>query len=375
MPSAKLILGLTAIATTLMVPGLGHAQTCTSDADCAKGLSCQANPIVTPAVAICYDGDGGGVCKPVDNPPPVATSSCQAATCVTSADCGPTMVCNSQTTTSCTGGTPVSVKCDPTTTACDAGVVPDPVPVSCTDTTISKCMYKYELPCNADTDCGDNFTCQPTTSGMCSGSTGVATGGTGTASAGVDGGSDTGGVPTPLPSDVDAGTATPVTCTTVTSYPGSCQAKPVSCTVDADCPATWTCVTGASTGTAVSSGPATAGSAPMAIDAGVPVVVPPPVTTTTSACQPPSTHGTYTSGSTLGTDIAKTGTADAGAAQGSTTPPSPIVPAGNGSGTGQTAAATTDGGGCSVGGEASGAGWVLSVLGLLGLALARRRRV
>jgi MYXO-CTERM domain-containing protein len=113
----------------------------------------------------------------------------------------------------------------------------------------------------------------------------------------------------------------------------------------------------------------------MAIDAGVPVAVPPPVTTTTSACQPPSTRGTYTGGSTLGTDIAKTATADAGTAQGSTTPPSPIVPTGNGPGTGQTAAATTGGGGCSVGGEASDAGWVLSVLGLLGLALARRRRV
>ena len=375
MASAKLILGSTAIAITLMVPGLGRAQTCTTDADCAKGLSCQTDAIATPPVAICYKGDGGGTCTPVDNATPVATSSCQPAACTTDADCGPTMVCHSQTTTSCTGGTPVAVKCDPTT-GCDPAAVPDPVPATCTDTTISKCIYKYELPCNTDTDCGDNFTCQPTTYGMCTGSTGTASSGGGTASAGTGGATSAGSAPTPAPVAVDAGAAAPVSCTTVSSYPGTCQAKPITCTVAADCPATWTCaIVSTGTGTTVSSGAATAGSAPVAVDAGVPIAIPPPAATTTSACQPPSTYGAYdTRGTAGGTETTKTATTDAGAAQGSTTPPSPTVPTANGPGNGQTAATTGGGGGCSVAGGTSESDWVLGGLAVLGLVLARRRR-
>ncbi len=382
MARAKLILGLTSIATVLMAPGLGRAQTCTSDADCAKGLSCQADPIATPAVAICYAGEAGGACAPVDNPPPVPTTSCKSAACLTSADCGPTMVCNSQTTTTCTGTAPVAVRCDPTTTACDAGVVPDPVPVSCTDTVTSRCIYQYELPCNVDADCGDGFTCQPTVYGMCSGSSGTGSSGSGSASAGTGGA--TGGAPVPMPAEVDAGAAAPVsvdagmtvTCTTVSSYPGHCQAKPVSCTVDADCQSTWTCAL-------VTIGTATAPAAPSAPDAStvvsVPetgVTVPPPATTTTGTCQPPSSSGTYVDHSSAGQgiDITKNATVDAGATTGSTMPPAPA--ANGGHTTEQTAATTSGGSGCSLGasGLASEPSWLLGLLGVLGLMLARRRR-
>jgi hypothetical protein len=382
MARAKLILGLTSIAIFLMAPGLGRAQTCTSDADCAKGLSCQADPIATPAVAICYAGDASGACAPVDNPPPVPTSSCRSAACLTSADCGPTMVCNSRTTTTCTGGTPVAVKCDPTTTACDPGVVPDPLPVSCTDTVTSRCIYKYELPCNVDADCGDGFTCQPTVYGMCSGSSGTASSGSGSASAGTGGA--TGGAP--VPAEVDAGAAAPVPVPvdagmTVSSYPGHCQAKPVSCTVDTDCQSTWTCAL-VTTGTAVSGGTATAPAAPSAPDAStvvsVPetgIAVPPPETTTTGTCQPPSSSGTFVNqGGTLGTDTAKNATVDAGAATGSTMPPAPTT--NGGSTTEPTAATNSGGGGCSLGpsGVASEPALLLGLLGVLGLMLARRRR-
>src|SRR5450759_62701 len=220
MTSRRLILGLAVIASALCLPGLGHAKTCTSDADCAKGLSCQMDATATTPVGICFDGDIERPCATMIDAGP-ASMSCQAAPCVTNADCGQDMVCNSQIFTSCSGETPVAVKCDPTT-ACDAGAAPQPV--VCTDTIVSACAYNWELPCNVDADCGAGFTCQPTVTGMCSGSSGgTAAGSSGTASAGTGGASGSGGVPTPLPPELDAGAVPPpATCTTVTSFPGYC---------------------------------------------------------------------------------------------------------------------------------------------------------
>ena len=383
MAPARLILGTIAIATTLMVPGLGRAQTCTSGADCAKGLSCQVDGNVATSAVPCLASDGGTECAPVVTPT-TTTMSCQAAACATAADCGTNMVCHSQTSTTCTGDTPVAVKCDPTT-GCDAASVSVPQSVVCTDTFTSTCTYTWELPCNANADCGDGFTCQPTTYGMCSGGSGTATGSTGTSSSGsgVGGGSGSAGAPTPVPPpDVDAGVATTPVCTTVSSYPGSCVANPVSCTTSAECPSGWTCAL-VSTGTASAGAPSTGPGVPVAIDAGVVALPPPPVvTTTTGTCQPPSTHGTR--GTTEGSDTTKTAGApvptsgDAGTYNGSTTPPSPTVPstpsANNGPGTTQTAASTSGGGGCNVGaGVASGPWGFWAGLGLLGM-LARRRR-
>ena len=377
MPSAKLVFGFTAIATALMAPGLALAQTCSSNADCAKGLICQADATTTTPVAICYDGDAGGACTPVGNPPALVMR-CQLAPCATVADCGPDMVCDSHTVTSCPTS-PGSVKCDPTT-GCDAGA---PDPVACTDTISSLCAYKWQLPCNADADCGAGFTCQPSVMGICSGSSGSApNGGTGTASAGTGGGSGSTGVPAPLPVAMDAGTLTPVTCQTITSFPGSCQPKATTCAVNTDCPSVWTCVA-SNVGTAVSGGTATGGtatsggSAPVALpDGGAPVVVPPPVTTTVLTCQPPySATGSTTHDSGSATAI-KSG--DAGAVTGSTTPPVPATPGNNGGPTTpQTAATTGSGGGCSLAASqpSSGTVWLLGLLAVLGLALARRGRM
>jgi hypothetical protein len=380
MPSARLILGTIAIATTLMVPGLGRAQICTTDADCAKGLRCQTDGNVT-TTAPCLVSDGGTACTPVVAPTP-ATMSCQAAPCATDADCGTNMVCYRQTSTTCTGGTPVAVKCDPTT-GCDAAAVPVPEPVICTDTVTSTCAYKWELPCNTSAECGDGFTCQPMTYGMCSGGSGTATGSTGTSSSGVGGGSGSGGTAVPVPPDMDAAVPAPVTCTTVTSYPGSCVANPVSCTTAAECPSGWTCAL-VTTGTAVAGGPSIAPGAPVAVDAGVISVPPPPVvTTTTGTCQPPTTQGTRGTSTGGGYDTGKTGGAtalestDGGASQASTTPPTPTAPStpsANGPGTTQTAASTGGGGGCNMSaGLASGPLGLLAALAVLGL-LAKRRR-
>jgi hypothetical protein len=248
----------------------------------------------------------------------------------------------------------------------------------CTDTVIHTCAYKYELPCNADAECGEGFTCQPTTYGMCTGSAPSSGGGTASSSGGSASSGTGGAVATetaaPVPPDMDAGAAPEVTCTTVSTYPGYCSPKSIPCATAADCLAGWTCAT-VNTGTAV--GGATA--APLGIDAGVAVAVPPPPeTTTTSLCQPPSTRGAYGGTATKGSDqgtVALKG--DGGTATGSVTPPTPQVPGNtNVPTTEQTnAAATAGGGGCSLGGGlASGSAWLLGVLAALGLPLARRRR-
>ena len=383
MTSRRLNLGFAVIASTLCLPGLGHATTCASDADCAKGLSCQADATASTPAILCYDGDAGGACAPADNPTS-QTMSCQAAPCLTSADCGQDMVCNGQTVTSCTGGTPVAVKCDPSS-SCDAGVTYEPQ--TCTDTIVSACAYNWELPCNVDVDCGAGFTCQPTVTGMCSGSSGggTSTGSTGTASAGTGGAGGAGGVPIPLPPELDAGAVPPpVTCTTVSSFPGYCQAKATSCTVDSDCPSVWTCMTSNVATTAPSVPMGTDASAVVQFsDAGAPTPVPAPATAT-GTCEPPA--GVRNGGQPTGTVDTKgeVATADAGAAgpttgptKGTTTPPSPTAPGQGGTTTGQTAATTSGGGGCSIAasGLSSDPAIILGVLAVLGLALTRRRRL
>jgi MYXO-CTERM domain-containing protein len=288
------------------------------------------------------------------------------------------MVCHSLVQSTCPTAPPVAVKCDPAT---DCPTVPVPEPVICTDTVTWQCAYRWQLPCNADADCGAGFACKPTEVGMCSGSTGPATTSSGgTASAGAGGASGGGGIATPP--DVDAGAGTPVTCTVVTSYPGSCTAKVASCTTDSDCPSTWTCV-------GENQGPAVATSAPVPVDGGIPVAIPLPVvadagvpgtsTVATKTCQAPTTYGTGSGNPTLDGDPTHKGgtaslSADAGAATGTNTPPSPTTPGATNSGPAQTAASTSGGGGCNVapGESIASSAWLL--LALLGLLVARRER-
>jgi hypothetical protein len=376
MMSSKLLSGFVVLAAVLLIPNLGRAQTCASNADCAKGLSCQASAGASTPAMICYDGDAGGACESVPPPATTLSMSCQPAPCVSSADCGADMVCNSQTVTTCTGGTAIAVKCDPSS-ACDAGAAPEP-PV-CTESTTSQCRYKWDMPCNVDLDCGDGFVCQPTETGMCSGSTpGTASSGSGSASSGTGGGTGTS-----TSADTDAGPAS--TCTT-TSFPGHCASKITTCQVDADCPSTWTCksanvaTTGGSKPSVIDAGVAPA-PVPVAIDGGVPVPVVTPTETAAKTCQAP--YGTESEDG----NARKTGTlaatgdagvkADAGTqATATTTPPTPNAPVVNGPGGSQTSASTNGGGGCSLAAGAlpSDPGLVLGLLATVGLLAIRRRR-
>ena len=392
-----------AAAALLAVSGTSRAQTCTSDSDCPKGMTCQASGD-TPVPAIACVSDAGE-CPPLPGQP-VAT--CQLASCQSDADCGQDMVCRSSSFTSCSASGSAPVKCDPGATTCEP--VPPPPPPKCEETTVSQCIFKWQLPCNADADCGAGFVCQPNVTTACSGvagSTGTKTA-TGSAGSGVGGAS--GGVEVPLPTPPslprDAGTPTAPECKVETSFPGYCQAKATSCNVDSDCPSNWICVESVvrSGGGVVSSGGASgtgdepvsmAGEPAVAKDAGAaPAPMPLPIdtdtststVTTTKTCQPSHYGQPISIGGAEGQGGASGGSdtgsvryaADAGAKGTVTNPaPSPAPPSAAGGPVADTqAAAATTGGGCAIGAGAlsGGSGLVLALLAGLAILPRRRRR-
>jgi hypothetical protein len=369
MTHTKQVLWILALATVLVLPRLASAQTCASNSDCAQGLTCQVDTsTVTPTPAC----PAGISCPPP--PPPTLSMICLPALCQSDADCGQAMVCHSTTTTICSGGTVVAVKCDPNTVCAPT---PAPEPPVCTDTTASQCAYKWQLPCNADVDCGDGFLCQPTTIGMCSGS-GSTGSGTATSSSGTGGGGGAGALPAPLPMPAsDGGTTTTPVCTATTSYPGSCQAKATTCTTDADCPSIWKCLD--------LNVPTTVSSGPVAVDAGAaPTPMPPTTTSTATAtatavktCQAPSAYprGAGGNGTTQTTVAVGTSTNGGVTTKGTTTPPSTDLPGGVTS-TDTHSTAQITGGGCALGaGELSTSpAMVIALFGALGLLRRRRRR-
>ena len=386
MTLAKPLLWITALATVISIPQLGRAQTCVTASDCPRGMSCQGSTIVPTTSPAC---PSGAECLPVA-PPSTETMTCQPALCQTDADCAQGMMCHGETTTVCSGGT--AVKCDPNSSTCDSGSVSSAP--TCTYTTVSQCIYKWQLPCNADTDCGDGFVCQPSTIGSCSGSGSAgSSGGTGTASSGTGGGGGSGESPVPPPSPAfDAGTPTTPVCTTTTSFPGSCQAMVTSCTVDSDCPSTWTCA--ASYGTATVSSPdsgSDGGMAPIETSPGTTgtAIMTATATATSTAtvvktCQSPYSYNPRTVGLPQGTGtVQSTDTGAAAADAGvpskgttTTTPPSPVAPGGGTNSTGTQTTAATTGGGCIVGTGTLPASpaFLLGLLGALGLLRLRRKR-
>jgi len=249
MSPLNIVRGFSSVVVVILMamPAVSHAQTCASNADCARGRSCQVSTIPTKPAPVPLPSCAKGVpCEgSLISPAPVQSEmSCQAAPCQLDADCGTGMICHSETLSSCSGGTaracPANAICDP---------LPAPTPITCTETTISSCAYPWQLPCMVDSDCGTQFTCKPFTSGTCSGGVGVGVG--------IPGGTSTGGTATSTiapdqvtiapaaPVGVDGGTASidgSTTCTTTTTFPGYCQPKSVTCTADTDCPAAWTCV-------------------------------------------------------------------------------------------------------------------------------------
>ena len=270
------------------------------------------------------------------------------------------MVCHEETSTACSGsgGSPV---CAPNE-GCDAGAVT--VMETCTTTSRKLCAFKWELPCNADSDCGAEFTCNPSVSGICSSGSGSAPPASTSSGAAGTAGTDSRANTAP-PAVVDA--SAPV-CTTTSSFPGWCSPKATTCATNSDCPSGWTCTTGPMPEPAQTRGglPASDGGAatPAPLDAGA---------TTSPAvkqCVGPYGYGYPTRGVTDGKGMGTSGSAGGTAGAGGGTS-SPVPPAGSSAG----AATGTDygpHGGCAVGPAHGGSAF--SLLGFAAFLLLYRRR-
>jgi hypothetical protein len=378
MTRTKLLSSVGALTALLALAPSAEAQQCQTAADCGKGFTCLLVPVAVPVAK--------PACAPPldcasDPPAPAADAGtqtigyCEAARCTNDSDCGTTMVCHTSTSSACAGGT---------ASACAKGVpcpeAPAPSPGSCTTTTVSTCAYRWQLPCKADAECGDGFTCIPIVTSACSGGGSAGTAGSTTGSPGA-------GAPTPAADGgaaMSASRSAPVppgdSCVTTTSDFGACTPKATSCVADADCPAAWTCVDvppsrTVSSPTAPDEGmTATAGTAGTNASAIAPGEPAPsgganvPASGGTRTCQSPlGTFGgtaTDTGGGTIetvggaGGDGTKEGGSGSAAPMASSASPSAGAPSS----------------GCALGGRAQGTSLAVSALALLGLVVARRRR-
>jgi len=349
MSFTKLLFSVGCLAVALAASPVARAQECETTVDCRKGFTCVIVPSAEPTRGAAPDCATGGDC-PLVAPPPAAdagtvtTGYCAPGSCTTVDDCGPNMICHTETYPSCPGATtpacPPNSKCDPGPST--------PAP-ACTTTTVSTCAYKWQLQCNVDTDCGAGFTCTPSVSVGCSGGGSAGTSGTtssGPSNSGTGGAASSAGVAVPPDSH----------CTTTTSFPGSCTPNVTSCTATQDCPADWTCAP-APVAVSNQSGSGTAAAADIAPGAPVPSV---PIRPAAMTCTSPLGTTGVAVDSTGGKGQTTSG--GAGGTSGGTTEP-------RASGT----SGSSPSAGCALGGRPSGS-LAFAALALLGLALSRRRR-
>jgi hypothetical protein len=207
-----------ALAVPLLLSLPAQAQVACGTTTCPQGFVCQTIPGACPAI-LCEGPD----CKPCT---PTDSYVCVAAPCAADTDCGPNMVCNARDQLSCSGAG-VAPAC-PRGETCDAAAVPVEPP-TCTTTTVSECTYRWQLPCQADSDCGSGFTCKERQVCTCSGSS-AAVGRAGSVAVPPADVVGTGGAP-----------STTEQCSCQPSGSKGCDLVQVACTLDADCATGWTC--------------------------------------------------------------------------------------------------------------------------------------
>jgi MYXO-CTERM domain-containing protein len=354
----RLSLSFGALAILLASASTARAQACKDTTECPKGFVCQQHYTTTPTEPPAVDGGAAptasdtptstGAALPAPGVAPPPGGSCFPAPCANDSECGAGMVCLSSKTSECTAP---AIACAPGT-KCDL-----PAP-TCVDKIVSTCAYKWQLPCNTDLDCGANFVCNPSVIGTCSGGGGTGTPGTNASDPAAGAPQD---LRAPLPPDQ---------CTTTTSFPGYCQPKAATCTADSECPADWSCKAIAST-TPVTDGPAVdAGAGTSSGGNGSSAGVAPPASLpkpqdTAKVCVSPLGYGGTATRDDKPVDTSKPGT-------GNPEPQTPNVPPTGKPAVGESADGSPKAG-CAVGGGA-GSSLALVAFGIVGLALARRRR-
>ena len=203
-PRAWLLsLGLFGAALGMAEPARAQ-QAC--DLDCPLGTTCELAPLACPAIACAEDNPDCPRCDPT----PV-TPYCALAACNTDSDCAPSMKCVEHTATDCGEG----IALPAIAPADEAGQTPLPTPAetpACEQNTVRQCTPRWQLPCTADSDCGDGFRCEETES--CS----------------IPGYDPTSGAP--LGRDV--------TCTRTGTF--ACVVIETACNTSADCPADFDCI-------------------------------------------------------------------------------------------------------------------------------------
>ncbi|MFO0746085.1 MAG: MYXO-CTERM sorting domain-containing protein [Myxococcota bacterium] len=299
---------------------------CQLDADCGAGLVCQ---VVGGTGCACPDG---AACEPCET---TEFRACVPGPCTQDGDCGDGLVCVSYETPCAT----TEPACPPDSN-CDL-----PAPPPCETTTTSVCAPKWILPCQADADCGDGFTCEAGETCACSG------GGASTPPSDASGGSsgssdpaDPSGAPLPPPED---------DCTCTPSDTKTCHPKELTCTADDECPAGWSCAAAPSTQTCSASS-----------DGGEPQCDP-PTDPGPGSCYPAGWYGgSATDGNTKGGVDTDLGLPEQATAEHTGAPTDPTDP------TDPTGGTNAAGGGC----DAGGAGSMTLAMAGLALAFARRRR-
>lgn len=122
------------------------------DLDCEQGFVCELAPAACPAI-LCLD-ENDPSCPRCDGEP---VPYCAPAACESDADCGGGTVCAEQTVfVDCPVSAPTP-ETDRSMVTKAAGSMPEAA--ECTPSVIKQCTPRWQLPCDADVDCGAGFRC------------------------------------------------------------------------------------------------------------------------------------------------------------------------------------------------------------------------
>ncbi len=208
----NLLKATAALAVMSLAPNTFAQQEC-GDQTCEEGFDCAS------FTGLCRDVDCEGPdCEPCEEQ---EFFYCEAAACESDDECGDYMVCATLEEYDCS-----NVK--------DSDCAPDEPceePVEeCDVLEVQRCSAPWDLPCDADADCGDGFTCEPHECG-CTSAGGAA------ASGGGDG--DSAGSEDPATSGIMLADGGDCVCDLPDG--GWCKMVEQTCEEDSDCPDSWSC--------------------------------------------------------------------------------------------------------------------------------------